>query len=90
MSQKLGKTRQRNPSLPTSITRLKFISKSGENKKSPDFAQQIGRLFEMSQKLGKTRQRNPSLTTSITRLKFISKSRKTKKVQTLHSKVDVV
>jgi hypothetical protein len=34
--------------------RLKFISKSRENNKSPNFAQQSGLLFGMSQKLGKT------------------------------------
>jgi hypothetical protein len=32
---------------------LKFISKSGENKKSPDFATQSGRLFGMSPIQGK-------------------------------------
>jgi len=33
---------------------LKSTSKSRENKKSPNFAQQSGLLFGMSQKLGKT------------------------------------
>jgi hypothetical protein len=32
---------------------LKFISKSGENKKSPDFATQSGRLFGLSPIQGK-------------------------------------
>ena len=33
--------------------------RGGENKKSPDFATQSGRLFGLSPHSGKTRQRNP-------------------------------
>jgi hypothetical protein len=68
---------------------LKFISKSGENKKSPDFAAQSGRLFGLSPYSGKTRQRNPSESIYQKRLKPFQKAEKTKKVQTLQRKVDV-
>jgi hypothetical protein len=70
--------------------RLKFISKSRENKKSPNFAQQSGPLFEMSPKIRENElARNPSayyfLARDIAGLQIL----RCEKAQTLRSKVDL-
>jgi hypothetical protein len=67
---------------------LKFISKSGENKKSPDFATQSGRLFGMSPIMGIRASVIPAHLNDEGICNPFQKAEKTKKVQTLQRKVD--